>query len=258
MASPSPAAWWATTSPAWGWPGARSRSASSPRSSPSSGTPRSRPRPCAGDADHRRRGPTMDATLFRAWIAEAAWLVVDNADHLTHLDAAIGDADHGINLNRGFQAALLMLAETAPTTPGAVLATVGRALISKTGGASGSLYGAGFRAAAKTLGEDPDVSPVQLGAALEAALSEIRQLGAAAEGDKTMVDALIPAVSAYRWVIDAGADLPEATRAAADAAARGLQATIGLPARKGRARHLGPRTVGQEGPGAAANGPILR
>src|SRR2546423_14866783 len=139
----------------------------------------------------------MDASVFRAWVAEAARLVVANADRLTHLDAAIGDADHGINLSRGFRAAVTMLDDTNPETPGAVLATVGRALISKTGGASGSLYGAGFRAAAKTLGEDPDVSPVQLGAALEAALSEIRQLGAAAEGDKTMVDALVPAVSAY-------------------------------------------------------------
>src|SRR5256885_1720255 len=98
----------------------------------------------------------MDATMFRAWVVEAARLVVDNADHLTHLDAAIGDADHGINLSRGFQAALVMLAETAPTTPGAVLATVGRALISKTGGPSGSLYGAGFPAAAKTLGAAPN------------------------------------------------------------------------------------------------------
>ena len=121
----------------------------------------------------------MDVNTFRAWIAEAARLVVANTDHLTHLDAAIGDADHGINLSRGFQAAVTMLDDTNPETPGAVLTTVGRALISKTGGASGPLYGTGFRAAAKTLGEDPDVSPVQLGAALAAALAGIRQLGAA-------------------------------------------------------------------------------
>jgi len=200
----------------------------------------------------------MDASTFRAWIAEATRLVVDNADHLTHLDAAIGDADHGINLSRGFQAAQVMLAETSTTTPGAVLATVGRALISKTGGASGPLYGTAFRAAAKTLGEDPDVSAVQLGAALAAALAGIQQLGAAAEGDKTMVDALIPAVSAYQSVVDAGGDLPAATRAAADAAARGLQATIALPARKGRASYLGPRTVGHEDPGAASTVLILQ
>jgi len=194
----------------------------------------------------------MDANTFRAWIREAARLVVDNADHLTHLDAAIGDADHGINLRRGLQAAVAMLAETDPSSPGAVLSTVGRALVSKTGGASGPLYGTAFRQAAKTLGEDVDVSALQLGAALRAALAGIQQLGAAAEGDKTMVDALSPAVSAYQVVIDTGGDLAEATRAAADAAARGLRETVAMQARKGRASYLGARTIGHEDPGAAS------
>ncbi len=200
----------------------------------------------------------MDVSIFRAWITQAAQLVVDNADHLTHLDAAIGDADHGINLKRGFQAALQLLHDTNPATPGAVLATVGRALISKTGGASGPLYGTGFRQAAKTLGEDPDVSAVQLGAALRAALDAIQQLGAANPGDKTMVDALEPAVHAYQAVIDTGGDVAKATRAAADAAARGLHATIALPARKGRASYLEPRTIGHEDPGAASTVLILQ
>jgi dihydroxyacetone kinase-like protein len=200
----------------------------------------------------------MDASTFRAWIREAARLVVDNADHLTHLDAAIGDADHGINLRRGFSAAVVMLDEAELATPGAVLATVGRALISKTGGASGPLYGTGFRQAAKSLGEDPDVTAIQLGAALRAALDGIQQLGAASEGDKTMVDALAPAVGAYQTVVDTGGDLAEATSAAADAAARGLQATIGLQARKGRASYLGARTIGHEDPGAASTVLILR
>jgi dihydroxyacetone kinase-like protein len=201
---------------------------------------------------------TMDANVFRAWVAEAARLVVENSDHLTHLDAAIGDADHGINLSRGLRAAVTMLAETDPETPGAVLATLGRALISKTGGASGPLYGTGFRAAAKTLGEDPDVSAVQLGAALAAALAGIRQLGAAEPGDKTMVDALGPAVEAYQSTVDGGGDLPEATRAAADAAARGLAETVPMQARKGRASYLGPRTIGHEDPGAASTVLILQ
>jgi dihydroxyacetone kinase-like protein len=200
----------------------------------------------------------MDASTFRAWVLEAARLVVDNADHLTHLDAAIGDADHGINLRRGFQAAVSMLDENDPPTPAAVLATVGRALIAKTGGASGPLYGTGFRQAAKTLGEDADVSAVQLGAALQAALAGIQQLGAAAEGDKTMVDALSPAVGAYQEVIDTGGDLAKATRAAADAAARGLQETVAMQARKGRASYLGARTIGHEDPGAASTVLILR
>jgi dihydroxyacetone kinase-like protein len=200
----------------------------------------------------------MDATAFRAWITEATRLVEENADHLTHLDAAIGDADHGINLRRGFQAAVAMLEQADPGTPGAVLSTVGRALISKTGGASGPLYGTAFRQAAKSLGEDADVSVVQLGAALQAALAGIQQLGAAAEGDKTMVDALSPAVAAYQAVVDAGGGLPDATRAAAAAAARGLAATVDMQARKGRASYLGPRTVGHEDPGAASTVLILR
>jgi len=201
---------------------------------------------------------TMDANVFRAWVVEAARLVVANADHLTHLDAAIGDADHGINLSRGFRAAVTMLDDTNPETPGAVLTTVGRALISKTGGASGPLYGTGFRAAAKTLGEDPDVSPVQLGAALAAALAGIRQLGAAEPGDKTMVDVLGPAVDAYQAAVDTGADLSGATRAAADAAARGLADTVPMQARKGRASYLGARTIGHEDPGAASTVLILQ
>ena len=139
-----------------------------------------------------------------------------------------------------------------------MLATVGRALISKTGGASGPLYGTGFRAAAKTLGEDPDVSPVQLGAALAAALAGVRKLGAAEPGDKTMVDALGPAVAAYQAAIDAGSELAGATRAAADAAVRGLAETVPMQARKGRASYLGPRTIGHEDPGAASTVLILQ
>jgi dihydroxyacetone kinase-like protein len=200
----------------------------------------------------------MNVSTFRAWIAEATRLVIDNADRLTVLDSAIGDADHGINLRRGFQAAQTMLEQTDPTTPAAVLTTVGRALISKTGGASGPLYGTGFRQAGKALGEQADITAAQLGHALHAGLAGIQQLGAAAEGDKTMVDALAPAVHAYQTVIDAGGDLAEATRAAASAAARGLQATTHMQARKGRASYLGPRTMGHEDPGAASTVLILQ
>lgn len=200
----------------------------------------------------------MDATMCRAWIVEAARLVDQSADHLTHLDAAIGDADHGINLRRGFAAAVAALDQTDPQTPGAMLAAVGGALIAKTGGASGPLYGMGFRQAAKAFGDDPEVSAAQLGAALAAFLAGVQQLGAAHEGDKTMVDALAPAVVAYHAATDDGGDLAEAARATADAAARGLQATVPLQARKGRASYLGPRTVGHEDPGAASMTLILR
>jgi dihydroxyacetone kinase-like protein len=200
----------------------------------------------------------MNVATFRAWIAEATRLVLENTEHLTDLDAAIGDADHGINLRRGFQAAVSQLEQTDPDTPAAVLATVGRSLISKTGGASGPLYGTAFRQAAKTLGEDADVSPIQLGVALRAALTGIQQLGAANEGDKTMVDALGPAVTAYEEVVTGGGTLAEATRVAADAAAAGLRATATMQARKGRASYLGTRTIGHEDPGAASTVLILQ
>jgi phosphoenolpyruvate---glycerone phosphotransferase subunit DhaL len=200
----------------------------------------------------------MDTATFRSWIDEVNRLVTETADHLTHLDAAIGDADHGINLRRGFQAAVALLGETNPGTPGAVLSTVGRALISKTGGASGPLYGTAFRAAAKTIGDDTDVSEVQLGAALAAALAGVQQLGAAKEGDKTMVDALAPAVRAFQGAVDRGGSAADAARAAAEAAEEGLRDTVPLQARKGRASYLGPRTVGHEDPGAASTVLIMR
>jgi len=142
--------------------------------------------------------------MFLAWIRGAAQLVLDNAQYLTHLDAVIGDADHGINMRRGFQSALANLEATNPSTPGGVLATVGRSFLSDLGGAAGPLYGTGFLQAAETLGEDVDVSAAQLGMALQAALAGIQQLGAAATGDKTMVDALAPAVDAYRAIVDTG------------------------------------------------------
>jgi dihydroxyacetone kinase phosphoprotein-dependent L subunit len=199
----------------------------------------------------------VDAKTFRAWILGAAKLVTDNAEHLTHLDAAIGDGDHGLNMRRGFDAAVLMIEATDPATPGAVLDTVGRALISKVGGASGPLYGTGFRSAGKSLGTDPVVSAEQLGAALQAALAGIQQLGGASEGDKTIVDALAPAVSAYHAVVSGGGGIAEATRAAADACSRGLAATVPLAARKGRASYLGSRSMGHEDPGAASMTLIL-
>jgi len=200
----------------------------------------------------------MDTSAFQAWVREAARLITEQAGRLTDLDAAIGDGDHGINLRRGFQAADEMLDKSEAETPGAVLQTVGRALISKTGGASGPLYGTGFRQAGKALADVTEVDAARLGAALEAAFKGIQQLGAAREGDKTLLDALGPAVTAYQVAVEGGADIPAATRAAADAAERGLAETVPMLARKGRASYLGERTIGHEDPGAASTTLILR
>jgi phosphoenolpyruvate---glycerone phosphotransferase subunit DhaL len=200
----------------------------------------------------------MDAAFFRAWIAEAAAVVESQRDHLTQLDSAIGDADHGINLARGFSAVTAALDQASTPTPGAVLTLAGTTLISKVGGASGPLYGTALRQAGKALGDAPDADLRALAGALDAALSGVQKLGAAREGEKTMVDALAPATSALGKAIAEGASDSDALSALADAAEAGAQATISMQALKGRASYLGPRSVGHEDPGAASTALILR
>jgi dihydroxyacetone kinase-like protein len=194
----------------------------------------------------------VDVTTVRSWIEHIAKEVEEHRDHLTRLDSAIGDADHGINLVRGFTAVTQALQEVTPETPGALLTLVGSTLISKVGGASGPLYGTAFRRAGKSLGPAEDVSAEALGSALHAALDGVQGLGAAAEGDKTMVDALAPAVRAYDHALAAGAPIADAARTAAAAAEQGAEATIPMQALKGRASYLGARSVGHQDPGATS------
>jgi dihydroxyacetone kinase phosphoprotein-dependent L subunit len=201
----------------------------------------------------------MDAEVFRAWITSVAAVIEANRDHLTQLDAAIGDADHGINLARGFTAVLgaLDAAPEGPSTPGAILTLTGNTLISKVGGASGPLYGTAFRRAGKSLGDAADVDLPALSAALDAALAGVQQLGAAREGDKTMVDALAAATRAFGKAIAEGASHDEALDSLAEAADAGAEATVSMQALKGRASYLGPRSVGHEDPGAVSTALIL-
>ena len=199
----------------------------------------------------------VDVTTVADWITRASSDFEDNKDHLTHLDSAIGDADHGINLVRGFTAAVAAVAEKQPPTPGELLTLVGNTLISKVGGASGPLYGTAFRRAGKALGTEPDIAPEALGAALQAGLEGVQGLGAAAEGDKTMVDALAPAVRAYQHALSIGATIADAAQAAAAAAEKGAEATIPLQALKGRASYLGARSVGHQDPGATSTALLL-
>jgi dihydroxyacetone kinase-like protein len=199
----------------------------------------------------------MDARFFIAWIEEIARAVTADRDHLTQLDAAIGDADHGSNLDRGFTAVREALAAKAVDTPGAVLTTVGTTLIRKVGGASGPLYGTAFRQMGALLGSNPEVTLTDLASALEAALAGVRKLGGAAEGDKTMVDALAPATRALAEALQSGMKDDDALDAARAAAAEGAQATIPLQARKGRASYLGERSIGHEDPGAASTALIF-
>jgi phosphoenolpyruvate---glycerone phosphotransferase subunit DhaL len=204
----------------------------------------------------------MDAEFFRTWITCAAEVIQANRDHLTQLDAAIGDADHGINLDRGFTAVLRTLDAQNPgvaaaATPGRILAVTGATIISEVGGAAGPLYGTAFRRAGKALGKAADVDLPALSAALEAALAGVQELGAAREGDKTMVDALQAATRSFSRAIAAGASQDDALSMLAAAASAAAVATIPMQALKGRASYLGPRSVGHEDPGAASAALIL-
>ncbi|MFF4244489.1 dihydroxyacetone kinase subunit DhaL [Streptomyces sp. NPDC001822] len=184
----------------------------------------------------------LDTDFFRRWMTVTAAAVDREADRLTELDAAIGDADHGSNMRRGFTAVRDALESDPPATPGAVLALAGRQLISTVGGASGPLYGTLLRRTGKALGDAGEVSPAELAEAFGAGVAAVAQLGGAQAGDKTMLDALLPAVEV----------LAESFERAHDAAVAGASATVPMQARKGRASYLGERSIGHQDPGATS------
>ncbi|MEU6242741.1 MULTISPECIES: dihydroxyacetone kinase subunit DhaL [unclassified Streptomyces] len=189
----------------------------------------------------------LDADFFRRWMTAAASSIDREASRLTALDSAIGDADHGSNMQRGFAAVVTVLEKEAPDTPGGVLTLAGRRLISTVGGASGPLYGTLLRRAGKALGDADEVSEEQLAEALRAGVEGVRTLGGAAPGDKTMIDALVPAVDA----------LGDGFAAARSAAEEGAVATTPLLARKGRASYLGERSIGHQDPGATSSALLI-
>ena len=199
----------------------------------------------------------FDTATARRWVALAAERVHAERDALTALDAAIGDGDHGANLDRGFTAAQAALDEGDATTPGAVLGLVGRTMISKVGGASGPLYGTLFRVAGKTLADAETADGAALLEALRGGLAGITRLGKAQPGEKTLVDALTPALDALGAALDEGSALPDAARRAAAAAREGAEATVAMEAHKGRASYLGPRSVGTADPGATSSALVV-
>lgn len=199
----------------------------------------------------------MDIPLARAWVQAIAASMNEHKDQLTQLDSAIGDADHGVNMQRGFAAAVAALDGYQPTTVGDVLVKTGSTLISVVGGAAGPLYGTLLRATGKQLAA-PSIDADQLLAALTAGLEGVQKLGAAVPGDKTMVDALVPALAAFGDQVRAGSDLRAAAASAADAAEQGMRETVALQARKGRASYLGPRSIGHQDPGATSTALIFR
>jgi dihydroxyacetone kinase-like protein len=192
----------------------------------------------------------VDTAALTAWLREFARSVAAQKDALTALDAAIGDADHGANLDRGMTAVVAALDAAPPASPAALLKQVGMTLVSKVGGASGPLYGTLFLRMAGPAGDGLDAAG--FAAALRAGLEGVVARGKAELGDKTMVDALSPACDALDAALGGGAALPEALQAAVAAGREGRDATVPLVARKGRASYLGERSAGHQDPGATS------
>jgi phosphoenolpyruvate---glycerone phosphotransferase subunit DhaL len=187
-----------------------------------------------------------------AWVRASAAVIEENAAALTRLDAAIGDGDHGTNMNRGFKAALQRLDGLQAEDFGSVFKAVGMALISKVGGASGPLYGSFYLAVGKSLGDAGEVEDGGLAAALRAGYEGVVARGKAQLEDKTMLDAWHPALEALDAALAGGRDLGQALDEAEQAAEAGVKATIPLVARKGRASYLGERSRDHQDPGATS------
>jgi dihydroxyacetone kinase-like protein len=193
----------------------------------------------------------IDAAAIERWIRAFAAAIAEHEQELTRLDSAIGDADHGANMNRGLKAVLAKLDEGSATGPAALLKQTGMTLVSTVGGASGPLYGTFFLRMATAIGDAETVDQKLFAAALRAGVDGVVARGKAEAGDKTMYDALAPAVDALDAALG-GENPAGALQAAADAAAAGRDATIPMLARKGRASYLGERSIGHQDPGATS------
>ena len=200
---------------------------------------------------------SLDAAWARRWIELAAADVAEQRDYLVDLDRAIGDGDHGENMDRGFKAALEALGQAEPASVAEVLKTVAKTLMSTVGGAAGPLYGTAFLRASKAAG-DGELDAAGVAAIIEGALGGIQVRGKATTGEKTMVDAWTPALDAARAAAESGADAVATLQAAATAAEAGAAATEPLRATKGRASYLGERSIGHLDPGAVSTSLILR
>jgi dihydroxyacetone kinase-like protein len=192
------------------------------------------------------------------WLTRIADVLHENAQYLTQLDSPIGDADHGVNMDRGFTAVRAKLPTMATTDMATQLKTVGSTLVSTVGGASGPLYGTAFLRAGGAIAGKEDLSGADIVAMLDAFLGGIVARGKAKPGEKTMVDALTPALATAKEALSQGASLAEITARAAAAAEEGMKATIPMLATKGRASYLGERSIGHQDPGATSSWLMLR
>jgi dihydroxyacetone kinase-like protein len=192
-----------------------------------------------------------------AWVRAFGSDVEANKDYLTQLDAAIGDADHGINMNRGMTAVLGKLDAAGDQDIGALLKTVGMTLVSTVGGAGGPLYGTLFLQMGTALTGKSELGPDDWAAALDAGIKGVQARGKAEPGDKTMIDALLPGLDAFKAATADGVSFEDALTRSAAAAEQGMKDTIPLVAKKGRASYLGERSAGNQDPGATSSTLLL-
>ena len=201
-------------------------------------------------------------TISRAdivrWIQSYAQVIADNRTYLTELDAAIGDADHGANMDRGFKAVLAKLPSLIEKDIATILKTTGMTLLSSVGGAGGPLFGTLFMQAGQAATGKTELTLADWTAMLDAATTGVTNRGKAAVGDKTMLDALVPAAQALHEALSANQPLADALRHSAQAAERGLQSTLPMVAHKGRASYLGERSAGHLDPGATSTWLLLK
>jgi dihydroxyacetone kinase-like protein len=192
------------------------------------------------------------------WLQRFAALVEENKDYLTELDAAIGDADHGINMERGFKKVMTQLPSVADQDISNILKSVSMTLISTVGGASGPLYGTFFLRASTVVAGKQELTDQDMLAMLQAGLDGVIGRGKAQLGDKTMVDALSPAVAAFEQALVKDQGMQAAMQQAVSAAEKGMQQTTPMLAKKGRASYLGDRSVGHQDPGATSTYLMLK
>src|SRR6266516_4875724 len=229
-----------------------------------------RSRPRVSDGRHRKRMVDVAETEKASrrmslghddvlrWIRAFAAEVEANKEYLTQLDAAVGDGDHGINMQRGMSAVLGKIDATGEETDiSALLKTVGMTLVSTVGGAGGPLYGTLFMQMGTAVSGKEELGPDDWSAALEAAVTGVQSRGKAEPGDKTMIDALIPGRDALKAALAEGATFEDALRQSADAADQGMRDTVPLVAKKGRASYLGERSAGHQDPGATSSHLLL-
>jgi dihydroxyacetone kinase-like protein len=195
---------------------------------------------------------SITSAEIRHWIRAYAAAIAEHRAELVKLDTAIGDGDHGTNMERGMRKAVEKVDGTDGDDIGGLLKAVGMALVSSVGGAAGPLYGTLFLQMGMACAGREELDLAGWTAALESGVKGLQARGKAEPGDKTMVDALVPAVEALRAAGDDGGGLADALRRSADAAEEGMKATIPLEARRGRASYLGPRSVGHQDPGATS------